>query len=101
MFRINRNPFEAVFPVCQRGRIVQKILNGGRYKTFFCICTCAAIFISAVYGAADQHQAEVFPGLSLELLYLQPSIAVSETASCEYVLWICAAPNRKMPGRLF
>lgn len=35
MFRINRNPFEAVFPVRQRGRIVQKILNGGRYKTFF------------------------------------------------------------------
>ena len=60
MFRINRNPFEAVFPMCQRGRIVQKILNGGRYKTFFCICTCAAIFISAVYGAVDQHQAEVF-----------------------------------------
>ena len=46
--------------MCQRGRIVQKILNGGRYKTFFCICTCAAIFISAVYGAVDQHQAEVF-----------------------------------------
>ena len=25
--------------MCQRGRIVWKILNGGRYKTFFCICS--------------------------------------------------------------
>ena len=101
MFRINCNPFEAVFPMCQRGRIVQKILNGGRYKTFFCICTCAAIFISAVYGAADQHQAEVFSAYILGAFVFAASIAVSETASCEYVLWICAAPNRKMPGRRF
>ena len=37
-----------------------------------------------------------FPPISLELLYSQPSIAVSETASCAYVLWICVAQNRKM-----
>ena len=50
----------------QRGRGVQKILDGGRYKTFLCICTCAAIFIPAVYGAVDQHQAEVFSAYILE-----------------------------------
>ena len=63
MLLINCNPFKAVFAVFsvrQRGRVVQKILHGGRYKAFFRILVRAAIFISAVYGAVDQHQAEVF-----------------------------------------
>ena len=91
MFLINRNPFKAVFPVRQRGSVVQKILHGGRYKAFLRICACAAIFIPAVYGAADQHQTEVLSGCVLGAFVF----AAFHRSKRNSVLRICALDLRE------